>query len=175
MLLRSLSDCQSLTLKLQVNYPQQHLKGRLGPGVRHVTLFAPKEVGWDPVFVTWCLLPQRRLVGAPCWWRHVFFHQRGSVNHVTFFNQRSSAEPQCRSNVLQKSQNDVAKNTEVLFQISLNSMVQVQFSFCHWRERFCSQLSWCSQPGPSPTGVISTSWTTTTSHLMRFCCLVCEM
>ena len=77
MLLRSLSDCQSLTLKLQVNYPQQHLKGRLGPGVRHVTLFAPKEVGWDPVFVTWCLLPQRRLVGAPCWWRHVFFIKGG--------------------------------------------------------------------------------------------------
>ena len=52
---------------------------------------------------------------------------------------------------------------------------QHQFSFCHWRERLCSQSSWCSQPGPSPTGVISTSWTTTTSHLMRFCCFVCEM
>ena len=34
---------------------------------------------------------------------------------------------------------------------------QHQFSFCHWRERLCSQSSWCSQPGPSPTGVISTS------------------
>ena len=36
-----------------------HLKGRLGPRVRHVTFFGSKEVGWDPgswglVLVRWC-------------------------------------------------------------------------------------------------------------------------
>ena len=54
--------------------------------------FAPKEVSWGSLLVT-----------------SRFFHQRRSVNHVTFFNQRSSAEPQCRWNVLQKSKNDVSK------------------------------------------------------------------
>ena len=70
------------------------------------------------------------------------------------------------------SRNTKMQKNSTNINININ---QHQFSFCHWRERLCSQLSWCFQPGPSPTGVISTSWTTTTSHLMRFCCFVCEM
>ena len=35
-----------------VDFESKHLKGRLGPRVRDVTFYAPKGVGWGPVFVT---------------------------------------------------------------------------------------------------------------------------
>ena len=31
-----------------VDFKSKHLKGRLGPRVRDVTFYAPKEVGWSP-------------------------------------------------------------------------------------------------------------------------------
>ena len=54
---------------LTMHQLSKHLKGQLDPPVSDVTLFAPKEVGWIPLSVTWRFLHQ---VGAPRLWHHVF-------------------------------------------------------------------------------------------------------
>ena len=73
-----------------VDFKSKHLKGRLGLRVRDVTFFAPKEVGWGPVFATSRFLHQRRSVEAPCLLRHVFCTKEGRlgprVRDVTFFS-----------------------------------------------------------------------------------------
>ena len=75
-----------LSLRLALS---KHLKCRLGPRVCHEMFFAPKEVGWGPVFVTQRFLHQRRLVGALCSWRNVFWFRGGRlgpcVRHAMFF------------------------------------------------------------------------------------------
>ena len=72
----------------------KHLKGQLGPRVRHVTFFGSKKVSWGPASVTshfWikegqlgpCVchvtfLDQRRSVGASHLSRNVFGSKEGS-------------------------------------------------------------------------------------------------
>ena len=53
-------------------FTSKHLKCQLDPPVSDVTCFAPKEVSWIPLSVTWRFLHQRRSVGAYRLWHPVF-------------------------------------------------------------------------------------------------------
>ena len=50
--LSALTPCASPSFFQCNALESKHQKGRLGPRVRHVTLFGSNEVGWGPVFVT---------------------------------------------------------------------------------------------------------------------------
>ena len=49
-----------------------HQRRSVGSPCQWRDVFAPKEVGWIPLSVTWCFLHQRMSVGSPCRWCHVF-------------------------------------------------------------------------------------------------------
>ena len=120
-------------------------------------------VGWDPFFVMWCvLIKDGRLGHCVCdvLWKGGFRVNGGTARRIVFWIKgvplSLSLDGTCCKNA--KSS---CRNTEVL----LNSVVQtIWFS-----SAFAIDVSGCAH---SRHGV--PAWTMTTSHLMRFCCFVCE-